>query len=131
VTADAVDEGPPKELSLQKIRSLWQSIRTRAEEVRPSLNAPLSRATLEDLDGTTLVIRRSDAAAGGRRQKQPRHARERDRKGDRARAERAGRRRLGCGAARVRCGRGARRRTGERRRAGLLDYALKTLPSST
>jgi len=57
VTADAVDEGPPKELSLQKIRSLWQSIRTRAEEVRPSLNAPLSRATLEDLDGTTLVIR--------------------------------------------------------------------------
>jgi DNA polymerase-3 subunit gamma/tau len=45
------------ELSLQKLRSLWQNIRTRAEEARPSLTAPLSRATLEALDGTTLVIR--------------------------------------------------------------------------
>jgi DNA polymerase-3 subunit gamma/tau len=57
VAAATVDDGPPKELTLQKLRSLWQSIRTRAEEVRPSLNAPLSRATLEDFDGTTLVIR--------------------------------------------------------------------------
>ena len=55
--AATADEGPPKELSLQKLRSLWQSIRTRAEEVRPSLNAPLSRATLEEFDGSTLVIR--------------------------------------------------------------------------
>jgi hypothetical protein len=45
------------ELSLQKLRSLWQNLRTRAEEARPSLTAPLSRATLEALDGTTLVIR--------------------------------------------------------------------------
>jgi DNA polymerase-3 subunit gamma/tau len=46
-----------KELSLQKLRSLWQNIRTRAEVARPSLTASLSRATLEALDGTTLVIR--------------------------------------------------------------------------
>jgi DNA polymerase-3 subunit gamma/tau len=62
VRAEAVEPRPEApaangELSLQKLRSLWQNIRTRAEEARPSLTAPLSRATLEGLDGTTLVIR--------------------------------------------------------------------------
>jgi DNA polymerase III subunit gamma/tau len=47
----------PVELSLQKLRTLWQSVRTRAEEVKPSLNAPLSRATVEALDGETVVLR--------------------------------------------------------------------------
>ncbi|HTD37657.1 MAG TPA: DNA polymerase III subunit gamma/tau [Candidatus Limnocylindrales bacterium] len=47
----------PIELSLQKLRTLWQSVRTRAEEVKPSLNAPLSRATVEALDGETVVLR--------------------------------------------------------------------------
>jgi DNA polymerase-3 subunit gamma/tau len=62
VRAEAAEPRPEApaangELSLQKLRSLWQNIRTRAEEARPSLTAPLSRATLEGLDGTTLVIR--------------------------------------------------------------------------
>jgi DNA polymerase III subunit gamma/tau len=48
---------PPMELSLQKLRTLWQQIRTRAEEVKPSLNAPLSRATVEGLERDTIVLR--------------------------------------------------------------------------
>ncbi len=48
---------PPIELSLQKVRTLWQQIRTRAEEVKPSLNAPLSRATVEGLERDTIVLR--------------------------------------------------------------------------
>jgi DNA polymerase III subunit gamma/tau len=49
--------GPPMELSLQKLRTRWSAIRQRAEEVKPSLNAPLSRATVEALDGETVVLR--------------------------------------------------------------------------
>jgi DNA polymerase-3 subunit gamma/tau len=48
---------PPMELSLTKLRTLWQSIRTRAEEGKSSLNAPLSRATVEALDGNVVVLR--------------------------------------------------------------------------
>ncbi|HTD33578.1 MAG TPA: DNA polymerase III subunit gamma/tau [Candidatus Elarobacter sp.] len=48
---------PPIELSLQKLRTRWSAIRQRAEEVKPSLNAPLSRATVEALDGETVVLR--------------------------------------------------------------------------
>ncbi len=59
--APAAHEPSPKldttELSLQKLRSLWQNIRTRTQEVRPSLTAPLSRATVEGLDGNVLVVR--------------------------------------------------------------------------
>jgi DNA polymerase-3 subunit gamma/tau len=53
----AAEAAPSQDLSLQKLRSLWQSIRTRAEDGRPSLTASLSRATLEALDAGTLVIR--------------------------------------------------------------------------
>jgi DNA polymerase-3 subunit gamma/tau len=45
------------ELSVQKLRSLWQNIRTRAQEGRPSLTAPLSRATVEGLEGEVVVVR--------------------------------------------------------------------------
>ena len=48
---------PAMELSLNKLRTLWQSIRTRAEEGKSSLNAPLSRATVEALDGNVVVLR--------------------------------------------------------------------------
>jgi hypothetical protein len=54
VNAGAV---PAMDLSLQKLRTLWQQIRTRAEEVKPSLNAPLSRATVEGLERDTIVLR--------------------------------------------------------------------------
>jgi len=47
-------DGP---LTLQKLRSLWSSIRTRAEEVKPSLNAPLSRAIPESVADATIVLR--------------------------------------------------------------------------
>jgi DNA polymerase-3 subunit gamma/tau len=47
----------PMDLSLQKLRTLWQSVRTRAEEAKPSLNAGLGRATLDALEGDTVVLR--------------------------------------------------------------------------
>jgi hypothetical protein len=45
------------DLSLQKLRTLWSSVRTRAEEAKPSLKAGLARATLDALDGETVVLR--------------------------------------------------------------------------
>jgi len=50
----------PKELSLAKLRTLWQSIRLRAEGEKTSLRAALSRATVADLVGTTLTLRVPD-----------------------------------------------------------------------
>jgi hypothetical protein len=55
---------PPKELTLTKIRSLWQSIRLRAEGEKGSLRAGLSRATVASLDGDVLVLRVPDPPAG-------------------------------------------------------------------
>ena len=52
------------ELSLQKLRSLWQSIRTRAEAEKSSLRAGLSRATVVALDGDVLTLRVPDPPAG-------------------------------------------------------------------
>jgi len=54
----------PKELSLTKIRSLWQSIRMRAEGEKGSLRAGLSRAAVASLDGDVLTLRVSDPPAG-------------------------------------------------------------------
>jgi DNA polymerase-3 subunit gamma/tau len=53
----------PKELSLTKIRSLWQSIRMRAEGEKGSLRAGLSRATVASLDGDVLTLRVPDPPA--------------------------------------------------------------------
>ena len=55
--------GAPKELSLTKIRSLWQSIRLRAEGEKGSLRAGLSRATVASLDGDVLTLRVPDPPA--------------------------------------------------------------------
>jgi DNA polymerase III subunit gamma/tau len=54
----------PMELSLQKLRTLWQNIRTRAESQKSSLRAGLSRATVAALDGNTLTLRVPDPPAG-------------------------------------------------------------------
>jgi DNA polymerase-3 subunit gamma/tau len=54
----------PKELTLTKIRSLWQSIRMRAEGEKGSLRAGLSRATVASLDGDVLTLRVPDPPAG-------------------------------------------------------------------
>ena len=56
VAAPAV-AAAPADLSLQKLRTLWQSVRTRAEENKPSLTAALSRASVDALDGATVVLR--------------------------------------------------------------------------
>ena len=60
VVADAPAAAPPAELSLQKLRTLWQNIRTRAEGDKTSLRAALSRAHVAALDGTTLTLRVPD-----------------------------------------------------------------------
>ncbi len=52
------------DLSLQKLRTLWQSIRTRAESEKGSLRAGLSRATVAALDGDTLTLRVPDPVTG-------------------------------------------------------------------
>jgi hypothetical protein len=51
------------ELSVQKLRSLWQSIRMRAETEKSSLRAGLSRATVAALDGDVLMLRVPDPPA--------------------------------------------------------------------
>jgi hypothetical protein len=53
----------PMELSLQKLRTLWQNIRTRAEGEKSSLRAGLSRATVAALDGSVLTLRVPDPMA--------------------------------------------------------------------
>ncbi len=58
VTLSSSKGAPPSvPLSLQKLRTLWQSIRTRAEEAKPSLTAPLSRAAVDALAGGCVVLR--------------------------------------------------------------------------
>jgi DNA polymerase-3 subunit gamma/tau len=51
------------ELSVQKLRSLWQNIRMRAETEKSSLRAGLSRATVAALDGDVLLLRVPDPMA--------------------------------------------------------------------
>jgi len=69
VTAEPRGEAPvpavaAKDLTLTKIRSLWQSIRMRAEGEKGSLRAGLSRATVAALDGDVLTLRVPDPPAG-------------------------------------------------------------------
>jgi DNA polymerase-3 subunit gamma/tau len=63
-TAPASDggDGVAPELTLQRVRSLWRSIRTRAEGDRVPLRAPLSRASVEALEADVLTIRLVDAS---------------------------------------------------------------------
>jgi hypothetical protein len=63
-TPGSAPASAPKELSLTKIRSLWQSIRMRAEGEKGSLRAGLSRAAVASLDGDVLTLRVSDPPAG-------------------------------------------------------------------
>jgi DNA polymerase-3 subunit gamma/tau len=53
----------PADLSLQKLRTLWQNIRTRAEGDKGSLRAGLSRATVAALEGDVLTLRVPDPMA--------------------------------------------------------------------
>ncbi len=49
------------ELSLQKVRAAWQSVRSRVESERQSLRAPLSRAAIESVESNALVLKLPDA----------------------------------------------------------------------
>jgi DNA polymerase-3 subunit gamma/tau len=52
------ESGPP---TLQRVRSMWDQIRTRVYEGAMPLKAPLSRATVESLEGNVLTVRLVDA----------------------------------------------------------------------
>ena len=51
---------PAADLSLNKIRSLWQNLRTRVEATKMTLRAPLSQTTVHALDGDVLTLRVAD-----------------------------------------------------------------------
>ncbi len=51
----------PPELSVQRIRAAWQSIRGKVEGERQSLRAPLSRAAIEGIEHNALVLKLPDA----------------------------------------------------------------------
>ncbi len=49
------------ELSVQRVRAAWQSIRGKVEGERQSLRAPLSRAAIEGIEHNALVLKLPDA----------------------------------------------------------------------
>jgi len=49
------------DVTIQKVRSAWQSIRTRVESERQSLRTQLSRAVPEAIEGNALVIKLPNA----------------------------------------------------------------------
>ncbi len=65
VTAKSASEpanrDAPPELSLQRVRAAWQSIRGKVEGERQSLRAPLSRAAIEGIEHNALVLKLPDA----------------------------------------------------------------------
>ncbi len=54
--APAATQAPAERPTLQQVRSLWQSIRTRAEGEKASLRMALARAQVQSLDGDRLTI---------------------------------------------------------------------------
>ena len=64
VTSPPADAAPAlpvaSEPTLQRVRSLWPSVRTRAEGEKMSMRAALSRAIVDELDGKVLTLRLAD-----------------------------------------------------------------------
>ncbi len=58
--AAAAERKAPAEISLQKVRAAWQSIRSKVESERQPLRGPLSRAQIEAVDGNAIVLRLPD-----------------------------------------------------------------------
>jgi DNA polymerase III gamma/tau subunit len=56
---------PAAPVTLQRVRSLWDQIRLRAEERQKPLKGPLSRATVDAVDADSLTIGVSDALHEG------------------------------------------------------------------
>lgn len=62
---DAEPAEPSEAPTLQRVRALWQNIRTRAEGERAPLRAPLSRATVDSIEDDVLTIRLVDSTTEG------------------------------------------------------------------
>ena len=84
VPAGSRNRPPRGLLTLQKVRAAWQSVRGKVESERGALAAPLSRATVGELDGRAIVLRfpdgerrsvarsrRHGGTRGGRRARRP------------------------------------------------------------
>ncbi|MGZ3505654.1 MAG: DNA polymerase III subunit gamma/tau [Vulcanimicrobiaceae bacterium] len=56
-TPQPVTPAAPGEVTIQKVRAAWQSIRTKVESEKQSLRTQLSRAVPEEVDGNALVIK--------------------------------------------------------------------------
>jgi len=52
---------PAGELTLTKVRSLWQNVRTRAQSEKPSIAAQLGRATIAEVRGDAITLQMPDA----------------------------------------------------------------------
>jgi DNA polymerase III subunit gamma/tau len=54
---------PGEEISVQKVRAAWQSIRGKVESERPPLRIPLAGTVVEAVDGNALILKLRDAAS--------------------------------------------------------------------
>ena len=59
----AAERKAPAEISLQKVRAAWQSIRSKVESERQPLRGPLSRAQIEAVDDNAIVLKLPDTGA--------------------------------------------------------------------
>ncbi|HEY0798824.1 MAG TPA: DNA polymerase III subunit gamma/tau [Candidatus Baltobacteraceae bacterium] len=63
VAEPSVAAAVPAEPTLQRVRSMWQSIRTRVEGERAPLRGPLSRASVDAVTADAVVVRLADEIA--------------------------------------------------------------------
>lgn len=64
VVPNAAPEPPPKqrgEMTVQRVRAAWQSIRGKIESERQSLSAPLSRAAIDSVETNAVVLKLPNA----------------------------------------------------------------------
>ncbi len=64
VTTEPAPADPPKrrgDVSLQKVRAAWQTIRGKVEGERQSLSAPLSRAAIDSVESNAVVLKLPNA----------------------------------------------------------------------
>jgi DNA polymerase-3 subunit gamma/tau len=54
---------PGEEISVQKVRAAWQSIRGKVESERPPLRIPLAGTVVEAVDGNAVILKLRDAAS--------------------------------------------------------------------
>jgi DNA polymerase-3 subunit gamma/tau len=64
VSATAPAPAAAGPLTLAKVRSLWSSVRTRAEGEKPSIAAQLGRATIDAVSGDSITVRMPDPISG-------------------------------------------------------------------